>query len=237
MKKVITILCLFFLIFGCSKSSNDGGDLGENPDGEGNQGINRIGVKLYFPQENMLCNLGEDITPTHSTVYFEWEANGSDNYKITVENLSNGNIIQDETVADIIPVILDRATPYSWYIESVSSSKTEKSEVWQFYNAGPGVQSYAPFPAVIEAPLMATSFPSGTTTVTLKWTGNDVDDDIVGYDVHFGTAENPNAHSSDITTTEVSVSVFSGTIYYWKVITKDSFGNTSDSGIFQFKVL
>ena len=184
----------------------------------------------------MLCNEGTNLTPTESTVYFEWEANASDNYKITIENLSTGNIIQQETTEDIIPIVIQRATAYKWYVESTSGSKIEQSDTWQFYNAGPGVQSYAPFPAVIVAPTMAESLVA-TSSVTLQWTGNDVDDDIVGYDVYFGTTITSNIHASGITSTEANVSVASGIIYYWKIITIDALGNSSDSGVYQFRVL
>ncbi|GAA4812188.1 hypothetical protein GCM10023330_19320 [Litoribaculum gwangyangense] len=222
------------MVFGCSKSSTDEGNGEENPELVGNEGTDG-GVKLYFPQENMLCNIGSNVTPTESTVYFEWEANGSDNYKITIENLLTGNVIQEETSADIIPIVLQRATPYKWFIVSVKGSKTERSPTWQFYNSGPGVQSYAPFPAVIVAPNMAENL-AATSSVTLQWTGSDVDDDIAGYDVYFGTSANPNIKVSDITATQTNVPVTSGNIYYWKVITKDSLGNTSDSGTYQFIV-
>lgn len=234
MKRFVYIFFLFFLIIGCSKSSvNDTDPEGENPDLIDNQSDNS--VTLYFPQENMLCNLGTNVTPTESTVKFEWKANEADNYKITVENLFNGNIIVQETASDTIPIVLQRATPYKWFVESQKGSKTQKSETWQFYNAGPGEQSYAPFPAVIDAPAMAAAIPN-TTSVILKWTGSDVDDDIAGYDVYFGTNSNPNLFSSDLNANELVVSVSTG-VYYWKIVTKDALGNTSDSGEFQFEVL
>jgi hypothetical protein len=236
MKHLLYIICLGFLVFGCSKSAvDDFNPDGENPDNVGVDGTDG-GVALYFPQENMLCNEGTNLTPTESTVNFEWRANGSDNYKITIENLSTGNIIQRETTEDIIPIVIQRATAYKWFVESVKGSKTDKSATWQFYNAGPGVQSYAPFPAVIIAPTMAQSITT-TSAVTLQWTGSDVDDDIVGYDIYFGTNASPVIFSSDITATELVVPTTSNTIYYWKVITKDSAGNTSDSGVYQFEVL
>ena len=221
-----------FLVFGCSKSPVDEGD--ENPDVIGNEG-DTDGVKLYFPQENMLCNIGSNVTPTQSTVYFEWEANGADNYKITVENLFTGTIIEGETTLDIIPFVLQRATPYKWFVKSCKGSISKQSATWQFYNSGPGEQSYAPFPAVIVAPDMAASLPS-TNTVTLQWSGSDVDNDIASYDVYFGTSASPNISNANVTSNSISLNVSSNTIYYWKIITKDALGNTSDSGLYQFRV-
>lgn len=236
MKHSLYILSLVFFVFGCNNDDDkSGGEGEENPD----EIIENItGVQLYFPQEDMLCNEGTNLTPTESTVFFEWEASSyAENYTITVENLSTGSIIQRETTEDIIPIVIERATPYSWYVEYSFGNEIEKSDVWQFYNAGPGVESHVPFPATIISPNMAQSI-AATSTVTLEWTGADVDNDIVGYDVYFGTESIPeNAYTSNITDTTLSVPVTSGTIYYWKVVTKDEFGHASDSGIFQFRVL
>ena len=237
MKKLVYIISLTFLIFGCGKSSiNEEEDQNpENPDGNPNQG-SELMVNLVFPHEDGLCNLGTNITPTQSTVIFEWQASSiAESYTIVVENLNTGHIIQDETTEDKVGIVIDRATPYSWYVESTSGSKTETSDTWKFYNAGPGVQTYAPFSTVINSPTMASSI--STTNVTLQWTGSDVDNDIVGYDVYLSPDKSPSLHTSDITASELNVNVSSGAIYYWKVITKDAAGNTSDSGIFQFKVL
>ena len=82
---------------------------------------------------------------------------------------------------------------------------------------------------------MAQSIPA-TSSVTLQWNGSDVDDDIIGYDVHFGSAIEPPVYASDISVNQLSVSVMSGTIYYWNVVTKDAAGNTSESGVYQFLV-
>jgi hypothetical protein len=237
MRYIIFIFCLAFLVLGCSNNPvNDPEGKEENPVVVNPDFGAAIAVNLYFPQENSLCNLGTNITPTESTVFFEWQDNDSDNYKIVVENLSTGNIIERESTEDIIPITIQRATVYKWYVISFKGSRSEESETWQFYNAGPGVQSYTPFPAAIVAPSMAQSI-ANTNSVTLKWTGSDVDDDIVGYDVYFGTQATPSVYASDITANEANVSVTTGTIYYWKVITKDELGNTSDSGLYQFKVL
>jgi hypothetical protein len=237
MRNIIFIFCLTFFVYGCSNNPVNKPEREEENPIEVNPDLGAAtAVNLYFPQENSLCNLGTDITPDESTVFFEWQDNDSDSYKIVVENLSSGNIIERESNEDIIPITIQRATVYKWYVISVKGSRTEESDTWQFYNAGPGVQSYAPFPAAIVAPSMAQSIAT-TNSVTLKWTGNDVDDDIVGYDVYFGTQATPSVFASDIIANETDVSVISGTIYYWKIITKDALGNTSDSGVYQFKVL
>lgn len=237
MKKLVYIIGFVFFITGCSKSSVDTGEEQnpENPDGNQNP-TSELKVNLVFPHKDGLCNLGTDITPTQSTVFFEWQASDiAENYVITIENLNTGEIIQGETTEDKIGIVINRATPFAWYVESTLGTTTEKSETWKFYNAGSGVQSYAPFSAVINAPEMASSI--NTTNVSLQWAGSDVDNDIVGYDVYLSTEESPSLHTSDVVASELDITVVSGNIYYWKIITKDSQGNTSESGIYQFEVL
>lgn len=237
MKKLIYILSCAFLCFACSNSSSDDSDGGENPD-DPDGGLNptsELKVNLQFPHENGLCNLGTNITPTQSTVFFEWEASAiATSYTIYVKDLVSGDEMQGQTTEDKIGVVLKRANPYSWYVEATDGIKTETSDTWKFYNAGPGVQTYAPFPAVINAPAMAITV--NTTNVTLQWTGSDVDNDIVGYDVYLGTTTEPAIHTANVTVSELTVMLNTGTIYYWNVVTKDSEGNTSESGEHQFRV-
>ncbi|WP_406684089.1 hypothetical protein N1F78_15570 [Seonamhaeicola sp. MEBiC1930] len=237
MKKLIYIICFALLCLGCSGSSDDGGDSGETPENpeEGLETNSSLKVNLQFPHENGLCNLGTNITPTHSTVVFEWEASSiATGYTIFIKDLVSGNEIQDQSTEDKIGVVLKRATPYSWYVEATDGTKTETSDTWKFFNAGPGVQTYVPFPAVINSPAMAASL--NTTNVTLNWTGSDVDNDIIGYDVYLGMSNEPAIHTPNVSVSELNVTLNAGSIYYWKVITKDSEGNTSESGIYQFKI-
>ena len=72
--------------------------------------------------------------------------------------------------------------------------------------------------------------------ITLDWAGTDVDDDIVSYNIYFSTGASPALVMSNLTPSFFDVSVAPNNTYYWKVITKDAKGNTSDSGVYQVKV-
>ena len=62
-----------------------------------------------------------------------------------------------------------------------------------------------------------------------------MDGDIVGYDVYFGTSNNLPLLKANVTDPFINnVSVPAKAIYYWQIITKDSQGNSSDSGVYQF---
>jgi hypothetical protein len=231
--KRLPLICLSaILLFTCSNSSDDPG--GNNGNGNALDAPN--GVQLFFPFENSLCNEGIDITPTQSTVLFEWEPNdNAEVYTLTLENLSN-NLVEEFTTEDfILPITLDRATPYRWFVEYTHQGDAKQSDIWNFYNAGPGIQNYAPFPAEMVFPEMAQTVPA-TTSVNLQWNGSDLDDDIESYEVYFGTDASPEVAVTALIESEFAVSVLPGTIYYWYVVTQDSAGNSSESTVHQFRV-
>lgn len=230
MKNIAFLLFIVIFVFGCKDTTDDEPIIVDGQD-EPN------GVLLVFPYEDALCNEGTNLTPTESTVYFEWTPNSNaEIYTLTIENLDTGNSTVYESVDYIFPVTIQRAYAYRWFVNYEHLGETKESAVWNFYNAGPGVQTYAPFPAEIISPSMAQIF-SATNSVTLQWSGSDVDNDIVSYDVHFGVNNPPSINSSDITLNQLSVSVVPGTVYYWNIVTKDATGNISESGIHQFNVL
>ena len=232
MKKVIFIIFVCCLQYSC------------NPDGtesvEPEAPNNPTKANLIFPYENSLCNEGTNITPTSSTVIFEWGASEDTNsYTLVLKNLITGAILTRETVLTEIAINIERATPFEWHVISNSNfvSTTDQSAKWKFYNASEGVQSYAPFPAEAVSPLMAEIVETTATEITLEWEGSDIDNDIISYDVYFGTNAVPDMYSSGHTDTVLNnVAITTNTIYYWKIITKDSKGNSSDSGVFQFKI-
>lgn len=202
---------------------------------------NPIPVTLIFPFENSECIGGTDTTETESTVLFEWtEGQNTDEYELNLKNLNSGDSSSHITNELSIPITILRATPYSWYIlsKSNSTSKTAKSATWKFYNAGEVLTFYAPFPAEIVSPKMAESITTAANVITLDWTGSDVDGDIVAYDVYFGTTNQPDIIESDVIESILNdVPISSNTVYYWEIVTKDAKGNSSNSGIYQFRIL
>ena len=197
-------------------------------------------VTLLFPLENSECNEGTDVTATESTVLFEWKpAANAGAYELVVINLESDDVNLFPTTETLLPVVLQRATPYAWYVlaRSFDVDSVVSSNVWKFYNAGDGIRSYAPFPADIISPRMASLVDAPSGVVALEWAGGDIDNDIVGYDVKFGTTDPPPIFREDVTEGVITgVNVESGTIYYWSVTTHDGAGNVTSTGVFQFKV-
>lgn len=203
--------------------------------------LNPTQVNLIFPFENSECTGGTDTTETESTVLFEWTSGQNvDEYELVLTNLTSGDSTIHTTIELNISITIKRATPYSWYIlsKSNSTSTTAKSTIWKFYNAGDALTYYAPFPAEIVSPIMAERITTTANVITLDWIGSDVDGDIVSYDVYFGTSSQPEIIENDIEESILNnVAISSNTVYYWEIVTKDARGNTSNSGIYQFRIL
>jgi len=201
---------------------------------------NPTAATLIFPYNNSLCNPGADINPTTCTMSFDWEAGeNTDSYNLVLKNLSTGETVGYPSTNTSMKIVLERGKPYSWLVisESGSVAVTAPSETWKFYVSGDGLTSYAPFPAEIISPLMADTVVTSENVITLDWEGGDIDSDITGYDVYYGTTGTPPLIESDLTESIfINAPISPGTIYFWKIITKDSQGNKSDSGVFQFKV-
>ena len=224
------------MLYNCSSGGDDGGSTVTPPPPTPDPPTAAI---LTFPDDNEECTTGTEVNATQSSVTFTWQASqNTDLYDLVLKNLDTNSILTFSSSTNQIAIIINKGTPYSWYVVSKSNSVTQTatSATWKFYNAGDPVQSFAPFPADLVAPLMGANL-TGVSTVTLEWSGSDIDNDIVGYDIYFDTTSPPTTQlGSNQTETTIEATVTAGNAYYWRVITTDSEGNNSESEIFEFRV-
>jgi hypothetical protein len=226
MKKYIFILFIGILAAGCRKKGGPGPAPGA--------------AILIAPAKDLPCFTGTVVSQTESSVAFSW--NAADNasaYTLTIKNLLTATESTQETTTPNATVTLLRNTPYAWHVKSKASRNTiiADSEVWKFYNAGPGITTFAPYPAELLTPTFGQLFDNGTSKVNLTWKGSAVDNNITGYIVYFGPKANPDVFRERTTDSFVNdVTVSSNTTYYWRVVSIDANGNISDSGISNFYV-
>lgn len=231
MKQLSILLILVVLLFAC---------------GEGEETETLIlspgKSVLLLPASNTTCNQGAIISATESTVALSWNSSANtETYEVSIKNLITGVTIMKPSTTTQLSVNLNQNTPYSWYVISKSSKTTVtgKSEVWKFYNAGTATSSYAPFPAELTLPTDGQTVNAVAGKTVLDWNGSDVDGDIVGYDVYLGTTVTNMAVIKTNLTESIAndVEVTSATTYYWKVVSKDSKGNSSTSEVYWFKTI
>ena len=197
---------------------------------------------LVFPENDSECTTGvvDPADETLSTVTFEWNAStNTDRYTMTITNLNTGTSAFANTNTNSVDFAIDRGTPYSWFVTSRANGTTATTDsgTFRFYNEGPGIENYAPFPAEAVSPARGASLAT-TTALVLEWSSGDIDNDITAHEVFLGTDAAALA-SVGTTATETSladVAVTAATIYFWQVVTTDSAGNTSTSEVFEFRV-
>lgn len=219
-------MCLF-AVFGCKKKDNP------NPPEQ---------VLLLFPEKNSECTTGIDQDATTSSVTFRWQRSDyTDSYELRVTNINTNTVQTISTQNTTASLPLVKGQPYSWLVRSRNNQveNTISSEVWNFYNAGSRT-TFAPFPAEILAPNMSERvFKDINNEVTLSWSASDLDNDIENILVYFSEQNPPiNLEATlSATASSLKVSVISGTTYYWSVVTRDSEGNATNSGVYSFSVL
>ena len=195
---------------------------------------------LSAPANNSACTTGTTVSATRDSIAFSWNAgNNAESYVLYVKNLLDSTVIMQNTTETNLTVLLSTNTPYAWYVVSKSgkTADTAKSSIWKFYDAGPGAVSFAPFPADSLSPALGQLVTAASGVVNLSWQGSSVGGNIAGYDIYFGTSPSPAIFKSNVTDPFLNnVPVSPGVTYYWKVVTKDTNGNSSDSGLYQFVV-
>ncbi len=235
MKKLSILFITLILLFNCSSGNDDGGGTTTPPP------VTQppTAASLTFPDNNQECTTGTDVNANQSSVTFTWQASqNTDSYDLVLKNLDVSSSLTFSSSTNQMPITLFKGTPYSWHVISKSNSvsQTAQSATWKFYNAGDPVQSFAPFPADLVAPNMGANL-TGVSMVTLEWSGSDIDDDIVSYDIYFDTTSPPTMQLGVTqTATTIEATVTTGIAYYWRVVTTDSEGNNSESEIFEFRV-
>lgn len=220
--KYLGILWISLLIFACSK---------------GSETITPAVVvvppptaaALTLPANNTVCYEGKNTYFTTADVEFSWStAKDTEIYDLVVTNLNTlTNTTKSVNSENKAKVTLVRGTPYRWQVISKSnkSKETASSEVWKFYLAGDGASTFAPFPAVMIAPASGASVTANAGKVNLIWSGADPDSKVLSYEIYMDTDQakvlNRQVAPSATSSSNLWVTVKSGTVYYWSVKSSD----------------
>ena len=228
----ITLACLIFMA-ACGKSGGGSGSSTVAAPGE---------AALTAPANNSACLSGVNVDSNDASIPFSWlAAANADSYDLVVKNLLSAQQSTYPVSGTSIDLTLSKGQPYSWYVVSKSGKTTDSTQsvTYKFYVAGNATSSYAPFPATIIAPAAGTVIPNGgatQVTVVFQWSGASVDNDIAFYTIYLDTKNASTVVLPSTTASTTSMSLAAGQTYYWRVVTTDSVGNSSDSGIYSFSI-
>jgi hypothetical protein len=220
--KYLIILWISLLIFACSK---------------GSETITPAVVvvppptaaALTLPVNNTVCYEGTNISSLTSDVSFSWStAKDTEVYDLVITNLNTlANTTKSVNSENKATLALFKGALYSWQVISKSnkSKETASSEVWRFYLAGDGASTFAPFPALIIAPVSGASVAPNAGKINLIWSGADPDTEVLSYEIYMNTDQakvlNRQVDPSNTSSSNLWVTVKSGTVYYWSVKSSD----------------
>lgn len=228
----LRIFLLYLLIFGCSKDSI--------PDPSP--------VKLLTPTNGNNCESAIPINLIESKVNFSWvKSENTDKYELVVKNSSQNKIYTEELDGSDIEndiqniyynMLLLTSETYTWHVlsKSISSPVSTQSDVWQFYLEGNVEPDYIPQPSNL-------NYPENESTLSLEesdlikfsWSSKDEDNNVDYYHFYLGQEiENLLRVGDDIKQSTYEQKLEINKIYYWKIMTFDTQGNSSDSGINKF---
>ena len=195
---------------------------------------------LLAPSNLNTCNSATRINDLERQVRFQWTATlNTESYNLVVQNTLTG---EQQTITTYLlteSIVLTSGTPYQWYVISKSSLTLAegKSSIWHFYLEGNPQESHFPFPAILLVPSdeLIVSL-NASNAFSFEWEGNDLDNDILGFDFYLGTSSSSlNREREAITSQQVTLVLIPKTVYFWQIISKDLQGNRSASEIYQFQ--
>lgn len=100
------------------------------------------------------------------------------------------------------------------------------------YTEGNAITNHLPFLPMLVSPTIHSIV--NTSTVLLEWSGSDVDNDQLTYDVYFGESPTPIKIETYISKNHLQIAINPNTSYYWRVDTIDSKGAKTIGKIWEF---
>ncbi|WP_291286472.1 hypothetical protein [Flavobacterium sp.] len=227
MKKFISLTIIGLLFAACG--SDDSG----SPEAA-NEAPTVPALKL--PVDNKLC--------VDNTVSFQWDLSTDSNkdaitYQIQVakENTFAQIAKSSEVTTNTTSIALEKNTAYYWRVKATDSKglASTYSSTFKLYTSGDAVVNHLPFSPELIQPVINSVL--NTTTAILKWSATDVDsNDVLTYDVYFGTTNPPTAKVAENTSsTSFDVTLTTSKEYFWKVVVKDNKGGETIGQIWKFK--
>lgn len=223
---------LLLLLVSCSGEDNELPE--ENPE-------TPEAANLEYPFSNSRCTEGENSTGDKTEIEFQWKPGKfNTSFELVVEDLLTNSRSNYSTNDNFYPVVLDKGTPYAWWVISYNADNPEgtKSREWKFYTTGNGITNYAPFAADLLKPENGAELPANTEKVRLEWEAADVDGEDLRFELFIAKDRDfSEAIHRDLPGRFYEIQLEKQVTYFWKVVAKDPAGNTSESNISNFSVL
>lgn len=225
LKIYITLVSIISLL-SCSNDDNGGPGPVQNADPS-------IPV-LVFPTNNLTCT-GIDLE-------FSWNASTDADgdmisYVIDISTSpSFGSVAFTATTTERSSTFnLDKGITYFWRVKAMDNNGNESaySSPQSFFTEPDASVNTLPTAPNLVSPGVGSRITG--TTITLDWDANDVDGDVLVYDLYFGDTNPPLLLKSNTDVSSFDVMVSPGTVYYWRVVAKDTNQSATMGQVWNFR--
>jgi len=167
------------------------------------------------------------LIPAGNTVILNWEGVATTTWDLYFGPVGSEAQVASGLNANTYTVTTTIGGEYRWHLETMDANKVlSKSPVWSFY-----INSPPTAPDLFSPANDSVGFP---VTGALEWSSEDAEGDDITYDVYVGTTNTPGIAAGDLADPTFSPSLEAETVYYWKVVAKDSHGATATSIVQKF---
>jgi len=222
---------LTIAIFVCSCGGGGGDDTPPAP--AANEAPSTV-ENLIFPSANLLC--------IDNNIDFDWDdavdpEGGTVRYRILIARDRDLTQIEEERIVtqSQVTITLERAVAFYWNVVSLdnANAESEPTPTQAFFTMGDGIANNVPFTAALIAPEDGGTVTAGTTN--LSWEGGDTDvDDVLTFDLFFGTEADPPLLQEGLDVENFDVMTTTGNTYFWRIDSIDDSGARSIGQVWQF---
>ena len=189
------------------------------------------GVFNDAPTIQLLTPLDGSLSENSLLLNLTWAGTDSDNdvlnydFYFSTSSDPTFNVTTPHNYTEISD--LNYGTLYYWKVNVSDGQGSDMSEIWNFtteeYNNPPTIELLFPTNESEDSHLI----------VDLNWSGNDLDGDLLTYDVYFGISSDPPFYISTLNNFTEIEDLDYDTTYYWRVVVTDG-ENLVSSGDFIF---
>ncbi|MFI1745120.1 hypothetical protein [Thalassobellus sediminis] len=189
---------------------------------------------LVYPTNNLVCienilkfQWNPAIDPEGGIVNYEIQIARDNTFTEIVSTLKTSNITSD--------ISLFKGVMYYWRVKAIDNknASSEYSEVYNFYTEDEAVANYLPFAPTLIFPENNSELTEDS--VTLNWSAEDADDDVLIYDIYFGTDKAAlQIIAKDLSEVKYDAVINTKNSYYWKVVAKDNKGGSTIGQVWSF---
>lgn len=197
----------------------------------------------YQPSNPNPANFATNV---NENIVFYWTGGDPNNDVVTYEvylattttktssDASNLTLLQTTNSSSLSYNGLEKDATYQWQVIAIDSSEAKTSSpIWSFSTIKTEIENATPSYASIVEPQNSSTDVS--ISQKLKWTATDENDDILFYDVYFGTESDPPLVSSAQPSQIYDPGTLqNGTTYYWRISVSDGKLANPKSDIWSF---